>query len=118
MEKMLISNIPTIRDFLVATDANWRNSVYIECRERCPQACGGKKDFLYTPGANGVPVIVPVCDIELLYGRRLDKTECLTEFSIPRFSSLYSGWLETAAPDITKCRLMQAALSLNPPEVW
>ena len=118
MEKRFISNIPTIRDFLNESDANWRNSVYIECHQKCALACGDNKDFLYTPGVNGVPIIVPVCDMELLFGRRLDKTECLTEFSVPRFSSLYGNWLEHCAPIKEKCRLMQAVQALNAPEDW
>lgn len=111
------SNIKTIQQFLNTTDANWRNSLYIECCH-CKLNCVHSQDFLYAPGPDGTPIIVPVCDVEFLFGRRLDKTECLSEFSIHKFADLYSEWLQRQIQEPDSCHLMQAVKAMNAPEEW
>lgn len=111
------SNIKTIQQFLNATCANWRNSIYIECCN-CRVNCDHSRDFLYAPGPDGAPVIVPVCDMEFLFSRSLDKTECMAEFTVTRFKSFYAEWLQSNLQDSEGCQLMQVVKAMNAPKDW
>lgn len=98
-----------IHPFLNVTGGNWRNAAYIECR--CCQyeksaICTEQPDWLYVPAADGSPLLLPVSDAEILFSRRIDKSECLLEISNVRFQALFRGYIMRHCPDTISCPLL------------
>lgn len=61
--------------FLMATEGNWRNAIFISCREvACPYGhkCSG---YLFASDADGKPVLLPVEVFQRLTGEQLDPSE-------------------------------------------
>lgn len=118
-ESRCISNIKTIHQFLNATDANWRNSIYIECTackfDADRQTCG---DFLFVPDEDGTPLLLPVRDAEILAARSIDKSECLGLVSSLRFESLFQKWFRMMSSSADKCPYLQVVQKLHAPEKW
>lgn len=118
-ESRCSSNIKTIHRFLNATDANWRNSIYVECTtckfETDRQRCG---DFLFVPDEDGTPLLLPTSDAEILAATIIDKSECLGLVSNLRFENLFQKWFRSLAYNTTSCPLLQAVKQLYPPEKW
>lgn len=113
------SNIKVIHRFLTATDANWRNSIYIEC-SACKfgadqTTCG---DFLFVPDEDGTPLLIPVHDAEILAATVIDKSECLGIVTNLRFENLFQKWFRTLSADTGVCPYLQAIKKLHPPEKW
>ncbi|MEG0541817.1 MAG: hypothetical protein RR461_03075 [Angelakisella sp.] len=113
------SNIRLIHRFLNATDANWRNSIYIECAV-CKfgidqTTCG---DFLFAPDEDGTPLLIPVCDAEILAATVIDKSECLGIVTNLRFENLFGKWFRGLGTDHGLCPYLQAIKKLHPPEKW
>lgn len=117
MQYKIMSNMPTIAQFLLSTESNWRTSQYIDC-SCCNKECSERRDFLYTPAADGTPLIVPVSDVEHLFCRTLDKTECLSVITAGCFMSLYEHWLDSMELGNGYCKLLTITHKLNPPEDW
>lgn len=118
-ESRCTSNIKTVHRFLNATDANWRNSFYIECTT-CkfgadPKCCDG---FLFVPDEDGTPLLLPVHDAELLAARPIDKSECLGLVTNLRFESLFQKWFRSLSTDHNACPYLQAVKKLYAPEKW
>ncbi len=87
-----ITDIKTIHRFLNLTGGNWRNSIYIECKEckyKRNENCG---DFLCVPDENGELVLLPICDCNILFARYIDPSECLLWISRPMFREIYKAW--------------------------
>lgn len=110
-------SIKIIHSFLNATAGNWRNSVYIECRA-CKQERCDCRDLLYAPDDDGSPLLLPVRDAEILFGRLIDKSECLIEMSNAKFEALFSFHLKRLEPNLEGCSLCRALQQLSQPEDW
>lgn len=102
--------IRIIHSFLNATEGNWRNAVYIECRyckyERT-SLCTKQPDMLCVAAADGSPLLLPVSDAEILFARCLDKSECLVEISNLRFQDLFRLYISQYCEDKTSCPLLR-----------
>lgn len=113
------SHIKVIHRFLTATDANWRNSIYIECScckfDADVQSCG---DFLFVPGEDGTPLLLPVSDAAVLAARLIDKSECLGLVTNLRFENLFHKWFQSLSPETGSCPYLQAIKKLHAPAEW
>lgn len=99
------SDIALIHAFLDATQGNWRKSLYIECH--CKYGKQECRDFLYTPDAEGCPLLLPCCDAEILFARHLDKSECLGVISNLCFHELFTSWFDSRVTDPSTCPFLQ-----------
>ena len=84
-----ITDIKTIHKFLNITGGNWRFSVYIQCHHcKYPhkEGCG---DYLCAFDEDGKPVLLPICDCNILFHRYIDPSECLLWISQYTFWEIY-----------------------------
>lgn len=110
----------TISRFLLLTQCNWRNSIYIECvtckYDTKPEGCG---DVLCVLNIDSSPELLPVSDAELIWGTKLDKSECLLTCSVQRFLSLCEYSFRTVpGADNCVCPLKNAIDLFNEQEEW
>ncbi len=115
------TSIKIIHSFLNATGGNWRNAAYIECRcckYEKTDLCTGVQDLLYVPDADGTPLLLPVADAEILFARRLDKSECLLELSNLRFQELFRRYIAQYCDDKAHCPLLTICEKQSEPESW
>ena len=113
--------IKVIHSFLNATGGNWRNTAYIECsccKYEKADICAHVPDMLYVPAADGAPLLLPVSDAEILFARRLDKSECLLELSNLRFQELFKKYITQYCDDKTHCPLLAVCQKQSAPETW
>lgn len=89
------SGIFTISHFLASVENNWRNAAYVECSACRWEAKMYCRNFLFTIGLDGVPILLPEKDAEVLFGRLIDKSECTLLISNFRFVDLYRPWIKT-----------------------
>ena len=87
------THIRVLHGFLNSVRGNWRNSVYVECSV-CRHGGCGREDFLYAPAEDGTPLLLPVPDAEIVFGRLMDKSECLGTVSNARFEDLFCLYLK------------------------
>lgn len=95
--------------FLQAAAGNWRNAIFIECRNcSCNRTClcGG---FLLVSDADGSPILLPVEWFHAQTGEQTDKDECAAVLSRTAFESAYSLWIKWQADDAMQCGLLQVA---------
>ena len=104
------SSLQTIGRFLNSTQGNWRNSLYVECRS-CRFGFHDYGTFLFVPGPDGVPVLLPESDAEIIFARRLDKSECLGIISGAVFMELYHAYFEAQMEDLQSCPLQHLTSS-------
>ncbi len=90
-----ITDIKTIHRFLILTEGNWRNSIYIECKTCKYEPYEGCGDYLCVPDENGAPVLLPVSDAKVLFTKYIDPSECLLWISHNRFLEIYLACNET-----------------------
>ena len=103
--------------FLNATGGNWRNSLYIDCRV-CRLGRCGNPDFLYAPDENGGVIMLPVRDAEIVFGRMMDKSECLNVISNAQFNDLFAQYLKRFEGGESPCALLRlCAEQSKQPEV-
>ena len=98
-----ITDIKTIHKFLNLTEGNWRNSIYIECKQCKYQPHEGCGDYLCVPDENGTPVMLPICDCKILFSRYIDPSECLLWISHLRFEDVYAAWIKARQSDPDRC---------------
>lgn len=103
-----ITDIKTIHKFLNLTGGNWRNSVYIECRNCKYEQHDGCGDFLCVPDENGTPILLPIYDCKVLFSRNIDPSDCLLWISQYRFREIYTAWMKTHQPKPDKCPFITA----------
>lgn len=105
---ILISTPNVIRDFLNAVDGNWRQAAFIECRVcryEKTEACG---NFLCTVRSDdATPILLPEHDAEILFGRLIDRSECIADLSNARFLELYKPWIRCLKLAPEKCLLLE-----------
>ena len=59
--------------FISLTRGNWRNAMFIECKNKCNDKCKG---FLMTADTEGVPMFYPVALFEEKSKQIIDTNEC------------------------------------------
>jgi len=101
------NKICAVYSFLHAARGNWRNAVYIGCG-KCVYGkeypCSG---FLFIPGADGTPVVLPAGIISRMTGMAVDKDECIAVTDREKFETLYALWLEWRTDSPQECALSQ-----------
>lgn len=106
MDPVLNISYATIASFFEAAGGSYRNAVYVSCScdYRRESGCG---DFLFIPGHDCRPILLPVTDAENFIGRVVDRTECICAMSSRCFTRLYSKWLELATASSRDCPIQQ-----------
>ncbi len=106
----------TLARFLILTDGNWRNAVFIEscgdagCAMGSP--CAG---FLFTIDGTGKPVLLPADLFEALSGERIDPAECSGRIRRCVFEGMYRRemlWLRSSSRDCGVARMAVSQLLL------
>lgn len=115
-EPVLSVSYATIASFFEATEGNYRNAVYVSCT--CSyQRESGCGDFLYIPGHDCRPVLLPVSDAEIFMGTAIDRTDCSCVMDSRSFIRLYAKWLELATTSSKDCPIQQILHLMNKPPV-
>ena len=114
MDPVLSVSYATIAAFFEAAEGNHRNAVYVSCScgYRRESGCG---DFLFIPGHDCRPILLPLSDAESFLGRAVDRTECACTMSSRCFIRLYSRWLELATGSARDCPIQQILHLMNRP---
>lgn len=115
MDPTLSVSYKTVSRFFEAAQGNYRNAMYISCNcsYRRESGCG---DFLYIPGHDCRPVLLPLTDAENFLCTRIDKTDCAAVISSSCFIRLYHQWLMLSTSSSTDCPIQQLLHMLNTPE--
>lgn len=112
------TDIKVIHSFLNATGGNWREAIYVECSV-CKHNHGSIcDDFLVTFDPTAAPVILPVRDAEILFGRYIDKSECADVLCNATFLSIYSKYVKVKTVGYDGCPMMALWLVANEKEEW
>jgi len=100
------THVRVLHGFLNSVRGNWRNSIFIECSV-C--RCGNceREDFLFAPAEDGTPLLLPVSDAEIVFGRMIDKSECLDIVSNARFEDLFCLYLKKFRETEPSCPLLK-----------
>ena len=109
------THIRVLHGFLNSARSNWRNSVYIECSVCHGGGCG-LEDFLYAPAEDGTPLLLPVSDAEIVFGRMIDKSECLGTVSNAKFKDLFFLYLKKFKGTEPSCPLINVCIEQSKPE--
>ncbi len=114
MDPVLSVSYATIAGFFEAAEGNYRNAVYVSCScsYRRESGCG---DFLFIPGHDCLPILLPLTDAEKFLGRTVDRTECACAMDSRCFIRLYSRWLELATGSARDCPIQQVLHLMNRP---
>lgn len=106
MDPMLNVSYATIASFFEAAGGSYRNAIYVSCPCGCNResGCG---DFLFIPGHDCRPILLPVTDMENFIGKAVDRTECACTISSQCFIRLYNKWLELATTSAKDCPIQQ-----------
>ena len=114
MDPVLSVSYATIAAFFEAAEGNYRNAVYVSCScdYRRESGCG---DFLFIPGHDCRPILLPLSDAEGFMGRAVDRTECACTISSRGFIRLYSRWLGLATDSARDCPIQQVLHLMNRP---
>lgn len=115
MDPVLSVSYATIASFFEAAEGNFRNAVYVSCSCHYTKesGCG---DFLFIPGHDCRPVILPLTDAESFLGTRVDKSECAAIISSCTFISLYKRWIELTTSSAVDCPIQQLLHLMNRPQ--
>lgn len=115
MDPVLSVSYATIAAFFEAAEGNYRNAVYVSCScsYRRESGCG---DFLFIPGHDCRPILLPLSDAEGFMGRAVDRTEFACTMSSRCFIRLYSRWLELATDSARDCPIQQILHLMNRPQ--
>ena len=115
MDPVLSVSYATIAAFFEAAEGNYRNAVYVSCScsYRRESGCG---DFLFIPGHDCRPILLPLSDAEGFMGRAVDRTEFACTMSSRCFIRLYSRWLELATDSARGCPIQQILHLMNRPQ--
>lgn len=93
--------------FLHAARGNWRNALYIGCRD-CPYnrdpRCTG---FLLAMDTGGRPILIPVELLRQASGETIDIDECLASLDRRGFEALYGRLIEWTVSSPGACPLLE-----------
>lgn len=116
MDQILDVSYSTIASFFEAAEGNFRNAVYVSCL--CDYAkesgCG---DFLFIPGHDCKPIILPLKDAEKFMGIKIDNSEFSIIMDSRSFIRLYSKWIESVTFSSKSCPIHQLLHLLNQPKI-
>lgn len=115
MDPVLSISYTTLADFLEAAEGNYRNALFIRCtccHFQQPPRCGG---FLFIPGSDCRPLLVPLRDAEIFLGRRVDPQECADIINNITFRRLYHQWFLLNTSSDEECPLHQMLSVMNRP---
>lgn len=114
MDPVLSVGYATIASFLEAAEGNFRNAFYVACS--CDytkeSGCG---DFLFIPGHDCKPIILPLTDAEAFLTLRIDKDECAGIMNSRTFIRLYHKWIELTTSSVKDCPIQQLLHLMNQP---
>lgn len=114
MDPILGVSHATVASFMEATQGNFRNAIYVSCK--CDytreSGCG---DFLFIPGCDCKPVILPVKDAENFLNTRIDRSECIALIDSRTFILLYHKWIELTTSSAIDCPIQQLLHLMNQP---
>ena len=115
-DPVLSVSYATIAAFFEAAEGNYRNAVYVSCA--CDyQKESGCGDFLFIPGHDCRPVLLPLSDAETFMGATIDRTDCSCVMDSRCFIRLYSKWIELSTPSSKDCPIHQILHLMNRPPV-
>lgn len=100
-------DIPELYCFLQAAAGNWRNAIYIECRNCTCSHTGPCSGVLMVSDADGAPILLTADWFREQTGEQIDKNECAAVLSRAAFESAYSLWLKWQTDDAMQCSLLQ-----------
>jgi len=96
-----------IYSFLKACGGNWRNAIFLDCR----QCVFGRSDccpgFLLAIDADGKAVIIAVETLQKSMSETIDKVDCAAIVDIHAFERACSSWLIWQTDDSTCCPFLQ-----------
>ena len=106
MDPVLSVSYETIARFFEAAEGNYRNAMYIicSCSKEQKGVCG---DFLFIPGHDCIPILLPCSDAEAFLGTLIDCTDCAGILRSKTFFQLYHKWLELVTDSNQVCPLKQ-----------
>ena len=112
MEPLLSVSYATIAAFFEAAGGNYRNAVYVSCfcSYQRESGCG---DFLFIPGHDCRPILLPLTDAENFIGAKVDRTDCACAISSGCFLRLYGKWLELTTDPQESCPIQQVLHLMN-----
>ncbi len=115
-DPVLSVSYATIAAFFEAAEGNYRNAVYVSCT--CDyQKESGCGDFLFIPGHDCRPVLLPLLDAENFMGTTIDQTDCSCIMDSRCFIRLYNKWIELATASSKDCPIHQILHLMNRPPV-
>jgi len=113
VDPILTINYATLAEFLEAAEGNYRNAIYIKCTcckySKSPQC----KDFLFIPGHDCRPVLIPICDAEIFLCRKIDRSDCAAIISNITFRRLYNKFFELYTISDQDCPVRQILEHMN-----
>ena len=114
MDPVLSVSYATVAGFFEAAEGNYRNAVYVSCScsYRRESGCG---DFLFIPGHDCRPILLPLTDAENFMGTRVDRTDCACIMDSRCFIRLYSKWLDLSTTSSKDCPIQQILHLMNRP---
>lgn len=112
IDPILSVSYETIARFFEATEGNYRNALYIacSCSYKKESGCG---DFLFIPGFNCYPILLPLSDAEIFMGMRVDRTDCAGIISSDSFIRLYHKWMDLTITSSKDCPFHQLLHFMN-----
>lgn len=93
--------------FLQATAGNWRNAIFIECRNCSGSNTGPCAGFLLAADADGAPILLTNEWFQAQTGEQIDRIECAAVLTREAFENAYSLWLKWQIGDPSRCPLLQ-----------
>lgn len=96
--------------FLSLTRGNWRNALYIECKNKCKPDCKG---YFMISDTEGVPMFYPVSVFEDKTKEIIDVNECSGILGKHAFESIYNRWLIWNVADKNNCYIPQVIENSN-----
>lgn len=106
MNPVLSVSYAAIASFLESAEGNYRNAIYVTCScvHSSEHGCG---DFLFIPGHDCKPIILPLKDAESFFQTCVDKSECACEIDSHTFNRLYQKWLGLMVSSSKECAVRQ-----------
>lgn len=116
MDPILSVSYSTIASFFEAAEGNYRNAVYVSCNCNYTKesGCG---DFLFIPGPECKPILLPLDDAENFMGNKVDKSDCAAIISSCTFLHLYNKWIDMTVSSSRQCPIQQLLHLMNRPQI-
>ncbi len=115
MDPVLSVSYATIASFLEAAEGNFRNAMYVSCSSCGYDKESGCEDFLFIPGHDCKPIILPLIDAEAFLNIRVDRNECAGVMSSHTFIRFYHKWIELTTSSVKECPIQQLLHIMNQP---